>query len=203
MYIPKPFQLTDEQILYQVIQEHGFAILISDDQTAPTATHLPLMISEDRTYLHGHFARANPQWKGLENKKVLAIFQGPHCYISPSWYETNRAVPTWNYVAVHVYGELEFLEEQELHESLNELVAQYEKSDSCYQLDQVDEEFVAGLAKGVVGFRIKINTIEGTAKLSQNHSMERVKRVINELEKSTSENEQQVAQWMRTYNRLD
>ena len=81
------------------------------------------MLNKENSYLYGHFARPNPQWKDIENQKVLAVFQGPHCYISPSWYETNRAVPTWNYVTVHVYGEVELLEdEQELMDSLHDLV---------------------------------------------------------------------------------
>ncbi|MCM2677321.1 FMN-binding negative transcriptional regulator [Alkalicoccobacillus plakortidis] len=202
MYIPKQFQLDDKETIYQIMKENGFATIISDQLKDLSATHLPLMLDDQKNYLYGHFAKANPQWKDLDNQRVLAIFQGPHSYISPSWYETNQAVPTWNYVAVHVYGEIELVGDQELAHSLSELVSKYEKPDSTYQLTDVGAEYIAGLSKGVVGFRIKIESIEANAKLSQNHSNERIKRVIEELEKLQSDNERQIATYMRTYNQI-
>ena len=202
MYIPKQFQLNDKETIYQIMKENGFATIISDQLKDLSATHLPLMLDDQKNYLYGHFAKANPQWKDLDNQRVLAIFQGPHSYISPSWYETNQAVPTWNYVAVHVYGDIELVGDQELAQSLSELVSKYEKADSTYQLTDVGAEYIAGLSKGVVGFRIKIESIEANAKLSQNHSNERIKRVIEELEKLQSDNERQIAAYMRTYNQI-
>ncbi|MDQ0207578.1 FMN-binding negative transcriptional regulator [Alkalicoccobacillus murimartini] len=202
MYTPEYFRIKDDETIHQVIKENGFATLISDQLKDLSATHLPLMLDAQKNCLYGHFAKANPQWKDLDNQRVLAIFQGPHSYISPSWYETNQAVPTWNYVAVHVYGDIELVGDQELAQSFSELVSKYEKPDSTYQLATVDAEYIAGLSKGVVGFRIKIKSIEATAKLSQNHSKERNKRVIEELEKSQSDNERQIAAYMRSYNQI-
>ncbi|QKS70481.1 FMN-binding negative transcriptional regulator [Paenalkalicoccus suaedae] len=198
MYIPPYYKITDEQTMHEIIQDNSFATLFSQNQGMPHATHLPLLFNEEKTHLCGHFARPNPQWRDIERQTVLAVFHGPHCYISPSWYETHQTVPTWNYVTAHVYGTVELVhDEQELRESLRQLVDYYEAQDSGYKLDDVDETYVAGLSKGVQGFRIAITKIEAKAKLSQNHSEERRGLVINELEKISQTNEQQIAALMR------
>ena len=198
MYIPKYFIITDETMAYDIMKEHSFSTLFSQHNGMPFATHLPLILNKENTYLYGHFARPNPQWKDIKNQTVLAIFHGPHCYISPSWYETNKAVPTWNYVTVHVYGEVELLEdENELMGSLHEMVLKYETPDSSYRLQDVDAEFLAGMNKGVQGFKIKINKIEGKAKLSQNHSLQRQELVINQLEQISNTDEQQISSLMK------
>jgi transcriptional regulator len=198
MYIPSHFKVTDETMTYNIIREHSFATLFSGHNGMPFATHLPLILNKENTYLYGHFARPNPQWKDINNQTVLAIFHGPHCYISPSWYETNKAVPTWNYVSVHVYGEVELLEdENELMDSFHQMVLKYEAPDSSYRLQDVDAEFLSGMNKGVQGFKIKINKIEGKAKLSQNHSLQRQELVINQLEKISNTDEQQISSLMK------
>ncbi|MBE7147623.1 FMN-binding negative transcriptional regulator [Bacillus mycoides] len=194
MYIPKHFTIHDEEKKYEMIEQNSFATLFSQHNGEPYATHLPLLLNRETLTLHGHFARPNEQWKDIENQEVLAIFQGPHSYISPSWYKTNKAVPTWNYVAVHVYGELEIVEdEQELIDSLQDLVHKYENPKSAYSLNDVDPNYMEGLSRGIVGFKIKINKIEGKAKLSQNHSVERRGLVIEELEKVGSEGSRGIA----------
>jgi len=198
MYIPEHFTMKEATAVYNVIQENSFATLFSIHNGMPFATHLPLMLNREKTYLYGHFARPNPQWKDIQNQTVLTVFHGPHCYISPSWYETNQAVPTWNYVTVHVYGEVELVEdEHELMTSLNDLVLKYEAPDSPYRLQDVDAEFLAGMSKGVQGFKIKIDRIEGKAKVSQNHSLHRQERVIKQLEQIPFPNEQQIASLMK------
>lgn len=198
MYIPTYFKVTDEVVSYEIIKEHSFATLFSQHNGMPFATHLPLLLNKDNSYLYGHFARPNPQWIDIKNQVVLAIFHGPHCYISPSWYETNKAVPTWNYVTVHVYGEVELVEdESELISSLHEMVLKYETPESSYKLQNVDTEFLAGMNKGVQGFKIKINRIEGKAKFSQNHSLQRQELVVNQLEHNSNTNEQMIASLMK------
>ncbi|MEH7342552.1 FMN-binding negative transcriptional regulator [Bacillus sp. JJ1532] len=198
MYIPKHFEMRELEAVYDVIQENGFATLFSQHNGMPFATHLPLMLDKEKTYLYGHFARPNPQWKDIENQTVLAVFHGPHCYISPSWYETNKAVPTWNYVTVHVYGEVELIaDDQELIDSLQDLVLKYEAPDSSYRLQDVDANFLDGMNKGVQGFKIKINKIEGKAKLSQNHSSYRKELIVNQLEKSSNMDEKKIAFLMK------
>ncbi|KEK22348.1 FMN-binding negative transcriptional regulator [Bacillus gaemokensis] len=198
MYIPKYFNITDEKTKYEIIEQNGFATLFSQHNGEPYATHLPLLLNRDERILYGHFARPNEQWKDIGEQKVLAVFQGPHCYISPSWYETNKAVPTWNYVAVHVYGEMKIVEnEQELLGSLRDLVEKYENPASSYSLDDVEPSYIEGLSKGIVGFKIKIDRIEGKRKVSQNHSMERQELVIQQLEQIDSEDHKGIAGLMR------
>jgi transcriptional regulator len=198
MYIPSHFQIEDVNISYDIIKEQSFATLFSQHNGIPFATHLPLILDKDNQYLYGHFARPNPQWKDINNQLVLAVFHGPHCYISPSWYETNKAVPTWNYVTVHVYGDVELIDdEEELMDSLNDMVLKYEAPDSSYRLQDVDTDFLAGMNKGIQGFKIRINRIEGKAKLSQNHPLERQELVINQLERFSNRDEQKVASLMK------
>lgn len=198
MYIPKYFAIQDEEMKYEIMEQNSFATLFSQHNGEPYATHLPLLLNREPLTLQGHFARPNEQWKDIGTQQVLAIFQGPHSYISPSWYETNNAVPTWNYVAVHVYGELEIVEDEKtLVDSLQDLVNKYEDPESTYSLNDVDPNYMGGLSKGIVGFKIKINKIEGKAKLSQNHSVERQNLVVEKLEKVGSEESKRIAELMR------
>lgn len=198
MYIPKHFEIKDEEVIYDIIEENSFATLFSQHQGHPYATHLPLILDKDKRYLYGHFAKPNKQWKDIEEQEVLAVFQGPHCYISSSWYETDKAVPTWNYVSAHVYGKVDIIDGEEMMDSLHQMVLKYEDPNSSYQWDQLDAHFLEGQAKGIVGFKIKIDKIEGKAKLSQNHSAERLKLVISQIEQSTSEDEREIASHMQT-----
>jgi len=191
--------MTETTVAYKVIQENSFATLFSVHKGKPFATHLPLLLNKEKTYLYGHFARSNTQWKDIQNQTVLAVFHGPHCYISPSWYEEpNQAVPTWNYVTLHVYGEVELIEdEHELMSSLNDMVLEYEAPDNSYRLQDVDVELLHGMTKGIQGFKIKINKMEGKAKLSQNHSLHRQELIIKQLEQIPFPNEQQIASLMK------
>ncbi|MBM9546359.1 FMN-binding negative transcriptional regulator [Leptospira sp. 201903074] len=196
MYIPDHFKMETE-FIYQCIEENSFSVLVSENNGEMIATHLPLLLSEDKQSLIGHFAKPNPQ-KDSFGKQVLCIFSGPHCYISPTWYETERAVPTWNFIAVHAKGILNIVEDPEkIHKSLQALVKKFESKDSKYKMDQVDTQYIEGLKKGIVPFEIKITHLEGKQKLSQNHSEERRKRVIKELESVSGENERAIAKLMK------
>jgi len=184
--------------MLSLIKDYSFATLFSIHDGIPVATHLPLILNRDNTYLYGHFARPNPQWKDIKAQTVLVIFHGPHCYISPSWYETNQAVPTWNHVTAPIYGEVEWVEnEQELNESLHEIVSKYEPPNSPYNLEEIDDAFLSGMNKGIQGFKIKINKMEGKAKLSQNHPEERQRLVATKLEQSLRTDEQEIAKLMK------
>ncbi|MBM7587719.1 transcriptional regulator [Bacillus pakistanensis] len=199
MYIPKHFKNEEEASIVKFIEDHSFATLFSQHNGSPYATHLPLILTKEDRVLTGHFARPNLQWKDIEGQEVLAVFHGPHSYISPSWYETNKAVPTWNYEAVHVYGTIEIIEndDEELLLSMIEMVQKYEDQNSSYKINEIEKEFLEGMKKGVVGFKFKINKIEGKRKLSQNHSEHRQRRVIEHLEQISSDNARQIASLMR------
>jgi transcriptional regulator len=198
MYIPKHFKMEDTTEIYNFIEKNSFATLVTNHNGEPYATHIPLTLDRELGTLYGHFARPNPQWKDMTNQEILVIFQGPHSYISPSWYETNDAVPTWNYTVVHVYGQVELIENSaELMSTLKDLVKKYEGPNSSYKLENLDSSYVSGLAKGIVGFKIKITRVEGKKKLSQNHPEERRKLVIRQLEQTTSEDSKLIAKLMR------
>lgn len=197
MYIPKYFEINNEETIYEMIEKNGFATFFSQHNGRPYATHLPLTLDRENSILYGHFARANGQWKDINNQEILAVFQGPHCYISPSWYETNKAVPTWNYVVVHVYGQIEFIEEEVLVKSLNDLVNNYENPNSSYKLAEVDPQYLEGLNKGIVGFKLNINSMECAGKLSQNHPIERQELIIQHLQQINSEDTRKIACMMK------
>ncbi|REE94552.1 PaiB family negative transcriptional regulator [Paenibacillus taihuensis] len=201
MYIPKHTRVEDEATLFAFLERYSFATLISTSGGHPTASHLPLVLDRENRCLMGHFARANSQWTDISGEEVLAIFHGPHTYISSSWYETNQSVPTWNYAAVHAYGQAELIEDEaELLQCLNEMVAKYEEPGSAYRIDDSNRDTIDGLMKGIVGFRIRLDRLEGKWKLSQNHSKERQALVISKLEQSSSNNAQEIARLMRENN---
>ncbi|MCM3601785.1 FMN-binding negative transcriptional regulator [Robertmurraya korlensis] len=198
MYIPNHFKIDDEEVIYEFMEKYGFATLFTQHKGEPYATHLPLMLNKSEKAIYGHFARPNEQWRDVENQQVLVVFQGPHCYISPSWYETTRAVPTWNYVSIHLYGKMEIVEDREvIFESLNNLVNKYESPDSSYNLNVVEPSFIEGMSKGIVAFRIKITKMEAKAKLSQNHPVERQELIIKQLENTSQHDNLQVATLMK------
>ncbi|MCM3181136.1 FMN-binding negative transcriptional regulator [Cytobacillus horneckiae] len=198
MYIPKYFKIDDEEVIYDFIEKNGFATVFSQHNGEPYATHLPLMLNESKNALFGHFARPNEQWKDIDDQQILAVFQGPHCYISPTWYETTKAVPTWNYVSIHIYGKMEIVEDKKvIYNSLNDLVNKYETIDSIYNLDNVESSFIEGMSKGIVAFKLKITKIEAKAKLSQNHPVERQKLIIKHLEDTHQQDNIQIASLMK------
>ncbi|MDU0204454.1 FMN-binding negative transcriptional regulator [Paenibacillus sp. MAH-36] len=198
MYIPSYFKIKDDELMYTVIEQNGFATLVSQHDGHPMATHLPLTLDRTNKCLYGHVARPNPQWRDLQQQEVLVIFQGPHSYISPSWYETSDSVPTWNYVAVHVYGQAELIDdEDEVMSSMKSLIEKYEEPDSPYDLESVDSAYLSGLSKGIQGFKIHISNMEGKAKLSQNHPVQRQELVIQRLEAFNRENERNIAALMK------
>src|SRR5947208_238650 len=130
MYVPPHFAESDPDALHVFIERHGFGLLVSQVGGEPFATHLPLLLdctAGPHGTLLGHVARANPQWRELAGQTSLAIFSGPHAYVSPTWYEAENVVPTWNYVAVHAYGRAELVEDRDaLMDIVRRSVAVYE-----------------------------------------------------------------------------
>ena len=199
MYTPSYFKMNDPNEMHEMIEAHGFAILASTHQGSLTATHLPLLLNEEKTELIGHFAKGNRQWTDIEGQDVLVVFHGPHCYISPSWYETQETVPTWNYVTVHVTGKVRLFEDKDsrIWQSMIDLTEKYEDPTSTYDLNNVDQGYMDSLSKGVVGFAVSIDKMEGKAKLSQNHSKERIQRVVDSLMETGKAKEKEIAEWMK------
>ncbi len=201
MYLPQAFRQEDRDVLHDFIERHSFAVIVSQTNGELFASHLPLLLERDAGpwgSLVGHMARANPQWTHAADQSVMAVFSGPHAYISPSWYEAERVVPTWNYAAVHAYGRLQVIAAPaEIVPIVRDAVEFYERSMPRPWTTQGREEYVDQLAQAIVGFRISIDRIEGKWKLSQNHPEERRAKVIAALEARGDENSRSVAALMR------
>ena len=200
MYVPSSFAETDSVKLHEFMRTHSFATLVSQNDAGLVASHLPLLLDTDAGRmgsLIGHMARANPQWRDIRGE-VMALFTGPHAYVSPSWYEEEETVPTWNYAAVHAYGTLQLVEDQEsLVDILRKSVDVYEGSrPQPWTLDD-KAAYVHQMMRGIVGFRIDITRLEGKWKLSQNHSEERRARVMSALEKQPDEHSQAIVAMMK------
>lgn len=202
MYIPAHFAAPDRESLYAAIERYSFATLISPSSEGMAASHLPLLldrpVADGPATLVGHMARANTQWQDAAGQEVLAIFAGPHAYISPQWYEAEKVVPTWNYVAVHAYGRLELIEDAAAAEALlRRTVDHYEAArPTPWKLDD-PAEFVERLTAQIVAFRIPIARLEGKWKLNQNHPAERRQKVVDALEHQGDENSREIAQLMK------
>ncbi|WP_417382645.1 FMN-binding negative transcriptional regulator [Gimesia sp.] len=202
MYVPSSFAETDLNTLHRFIERHSFATLVTHAGDCPFASHLPLLLDRSEGefgQLIGHLAKANTQADQLQSVSPLAIFHGPHAYISPTWYESDHTVPTWNYQAVHVYGSCTLeTDPAQLKQILNQYVAFYEAGQPApWSIPDSDADFVDSLLPAIVGFRIQIERIEGKFKLNQNHSAERQQKVINALRQQTGENQQAIAAQMQ------
>lgn len=197
MYTPPYFRVEDKESLYKFIKKYSFATLFSQTNGHPIATHLPILLNENGNFLYSHMSKVNSQWEEVQGD-VLVVFHGPHTYISPSWYETDDSVPTWNYVAVHVYGEFEIIhDEGELLNTLEDSVEYYEsRFPKPWSLDKADPDYISKLSKAIVGFKVKIKSIDGKWKLSQNHSEERQRSVIRALESFSDDNSREIAELM-------
>ncbi|MGA9966362.1 MAG: FMN-binding negative transcriptional regulator [Terriglobales bacterium] len=200
MYIPEFNRLEDCSTILAFMRANPFAILITTAEGLPFATHLPLLVDEtgDQIVLQGHMARANAHWKSMnESEESLVIFHGPHAYISPSLYESRESVPTWNYAAVHVYGEPTLLSDEEgLRATLHRMIDTFESSYMA-QWSELSEQYRSQMMKHIVGFEIRVKRVEAKFKLSQNRTKGEQARVIQSLNQSKDSNVSGVAELMQ------
>lgn len=201
MYIPKYFKNENLTVVKDFINANGFAILISQVDGRPWVTHIPLMLDKNikgKDILIGHISKANKQWKEFDNnEEVLAVFSGPHAYISSSWYD-HENVPTWNYLAVHVYGKIHIIEADILKKQLSKLVDKYESGmDEPVSVDRMSKEFVEKEMRGIVGFEIEITDIQAALKLSQNKDDKNYESIINGLDRKGDMNSLEIARIMK------
>lgn len=184
MYIPEHFRVRHHADAISFMRANPFTILVSSTDDGPFATHLPLVIREkgEQVALRGHVAKANPHWRHLEqDPSCLAIFHGPHSYISPTNYNTRESVPTWNYGAVHVYGNARiFTAPDELLGVLHELIPMFEPA-YAGQWESLSEAYRERMLSHIVGFEIAVAKIEAKFKLSQNRARDEQERVIDSL----------------------
>jgi transcriptional regulator len=176
MYIPESFRVTDETLVFSFIERYDFAALITSTPTAGgLVTHLPLFLqhSGEHAVLLGHVSRANQQWQHFDGStKSLAIFRGPHTYVSPHWYQSSPAVPTWNYAVVHVHGCPRAVEDRHHTAAiLDHLLAKYEGHRSQpWHLRDLSPDYYEHMVQQIVGFEMPIDQIEAKFKLGQNRS---------------------------------
>ncbi len=201
MYIPAIYKNEDLAQVRAFLAANSFGILVSQSEGKPWATHIPMEISEKtdgKTALVGHISKANLQVQLLANGgQFLAIFSGAHSYISSSWYD-HENVPTWNYIAVHIYGTIRILTEDELLESLSDLVDKYEKtSKKPVSVAQMSEKMLKREMRGIVGFELQIEEIQAARKLSQNRDNQNHENIVHELEKTGDKNAMEIANEMR------
>ena len=202
MYVPEHFAETDLAALHVFMREYSFATLVTQHNGVPFASHLPMFLDAGigpYGALLGHMARGNPQWQALTTgAEALAMFQGPHAYVSPAWYEPNpMVVPTWNFMAVHAYGPARILRQDELARTLHQLVDEHEQAfDPPWKL-QLSRSMRDGMLGGIVGFEIRLGRIEGKFKLSQNRPAVDRPRITDALDRREDEGSRDIARLMR------
>jgi len=202
LYIPPHFRVEDRDALYAFMEAHAFGTLVTSGPTGMHVSHIPFLPErgdDGAIRLLGHVARGNEQWQALEGAQHLAaIFQGPHAYVSPTWYANHPSVPTWNYAVVHAHGSARLMDEAELHDLLLRLSSIYEAGNARpWRMSELPPAYVDSMLKMIVGFEIEVESLEGKFKLSQNRPAE-VPRVIAELEKGARE--PQLAALMRDHS---
>ena len=202
MYIPSAFEVTDPAKIAEIISSHSFGMLLSKDEGSLFASHLPFLYKPQlgkNGFLTSHMARANRHWQLFnDQEEALVIFNGPHAYISPSYYATSVAVPTWNYVTVHVYGKPRLMTtEVELNAVLAETMEKHEAGfPNPWSTALLPEGMEAKLHQSIVGFEIEITRIEGKFKLGQNRSMEDREKMLGMLQKTNDADSHQLAKFM-------
>ena len=201
MYVPQHFA-GDAAAIDEIVASHDFALLVTTGAQGPEATHLPLLLDRSRGpqgTLLGHLARANPHAEALDGREALAVFSGPHGYVSPRWYAAAPAVPTWNYVAVHVHGRARVVRDKaRLVELVDTLSRRYE-GDGPWSVAGLPERFLAGMVEGIVGLEIDIERIDAKFKLSQNRPPGDRRNVIAELERGGDAGGAALAATMRRF----
>jgi len=199
MYTPTHFKQTDRAAMLAFMQRHPFATLVTARPgEAPVATHLPFTVEErgDALWLVAHMARANPQWQHFAGGDVLVIFQEPHAYISPRWYDKEQSVPTWNYAAVHAYGRPVLIESEAAVFAVLEKLIRASEAAYLEQWNRLPESYKTGMAKGLVAFELEATRLQGKEKMSQNRTEKEIGQIIAGLEQSAHPGDREMAALM-------
>lgn len=194
MYVPRHFEPEDERLLWSLIEEHSFGMLLTVVDGEPFASHVPFLADRDSRLLHCHVARANPQWQQVASApRVLAVFAGPHGYVSPTWYAEHGGVPTWNYAVVHAHGEAVCIDDPEhKRRHVDALAEKYERGRAAPWVPEYDVRRLAG----IVGIEIRVAKLEGKLKLSQNRSAADRAGVIAQLQATGRDEDAALARLM-------
>lgn len=198
MYTPKHFQLSNHQEAISFMQKYSFAMIVTMLNGVPEATHLPFLVEQrgEELVLVSHFAKANPQAGAVFNETSLVMFTEPHAYISPSNYEKEQNVPTWNYLAIHAYGKANLINDKnQVNQLLEKLITFYE-IDYLQQWQSLSEDYKLKMLNGITAFEIVVTDLQGKKKLSQNRTQVERENIIKSLNKSTNPTEREIAAYM-------
>ena len=197
MYKLPYFTETDHENIIAFIRENPFAIVTGFGEKYPVASHLPLQlhIKEDgKMFFSGHLMKNTDHHKAFEkNEHVLLIFNGPHSYVSASWYTEKNVASTWNYITVHAKGKIRFTDEEGTYNAIKAITDQYEGADSPASFENLSAEYVNRLIKAIIGFEIEVTEMDNVFKLSQNHTAETRKSIVDHLRESSDSNAHTIA----------
>jgi transcriptional regulator len=198
MYIPRDYAFTDTDEIIAFMKRFPFGIVVSANGDAPVATHLPFHIDvrDSQVILSGHMAKPNTQSKTMENQTVMVIFSGPHAYISPSHYQKENSVPTWNYIAVHAYGKCCLIDDAAKSITILEQTIMQHEPGYVKQWHRLPEEYKSGLSKGITPFEISVSKLEAVQKLSQDKTSKEQANIIDTLHNSPCSNDNDIAEYM-------
>ncbi len=198
MYIPSKFSMRDHATTIAFMQQYSFATIVSSKEGLD-ANHLPFVVEETEGVLKltSHFSRTNEQWKDIEKGEVMVIFSEPHAYISPKHYNAKLSVPTWDFIAVHAYGKVTIIDDEErsfkeLEKMINNYDLEYRK-----QWDELPADYKNNMRKGIVMFEVEVTRLEAKNKQSQHKSADEKQRILNSLENSTIGSEREMGVWMK------
>ncbi|MFN0200963.1 MAG: FMN-binding negative transcriptional regulator [Bacteroidia bacterium] len=194
MYIPKHFQWQETEEIRNFLHTYPFATLVVAENQIPTASHLPFLLEGET--LITHLSKVNPHAKVQHEQPALVIFQTPHAYISPTLYDSTPNVPTWNYLAVHVYGKIQLVEESEAKKAILEKLMPYFEPNYRTWWDKMPEKYLQGMLNGMTGMTISIEKVEAKAKMSQNKTLSSRENVKEYLAKHSDAAAQTMAEWM-------
>jgi len=199
MYTPAFNKLTDRHEAISFMQRYSFATIVTVKDGVPSATHLPFLVREqdDKIILSSHFAKVNPQAKEIVDCIPLVIFTEPHAYISPKNYETEKNVPTWNYIAVHAYGKATLIESPEEKAALLEHTINTYEAGYLQQWNGLPQDYKLNMMKGITGFEIVVDDLQGKQKLSQNRSAVERENIIADLAGSEDTVVKEIAEYMK------
>ena len=205
MYLRRTFTVTDREAQLNVIRDAGWSCLFGMKDGVPVASHLPFLVVGEpgRERLEGHMSRANPLWQTFASgAEILAVFQGPHTYVTPSLSKAERALPAWNYAAVHVYGRPEIVDAPDDVRALITRLVDFRESlfDAPWRLESLDQAWVDSRLRGIVSFQMPIERMEATFRLMQNRSVEDRRRVADAFAESDDTNARGVAAMMRSHS---
>ena len=205
MYLPKHFEVTDPEILSDLIEKYPLATIIGAIGGEIEVNHLPLMLSKDRSRLYGHVAKTNPLLKIAEQAtpNLTAVFNGPDAYVTPSWYltkkETGKVVPTWNYAVVHAQGKISIIQDRAwLHGHVTQMTDTHEPTyQSLWKVSDAPDEYIQVMLNAIVGIEIEITSLVGKFKLSQNRPANDYEAVLSELRASKNQELQDMSHFMK------